>query len=74
VADAAPAQQEPPAPAPAPTPRRRERFQSQQTHEQPEFLRRPVRRTRNEDETPDGNANTNAKNANTNAKEESSRE
>jgi hypothetical protein len=72
VADAAPAQQEPP--APAPTPRRRERFQSQQTHEQPEFLRRPVRRTRNEDETPDGNANTNAKNANTNAKEESSRE
>jgi Domain of unknown function (DUF4167) len=36
-------------------PRRRERFQPPQTHEQPEFLRRPVRRARNEEETPDAN-------------------
>jgi hypothetical protein len=45
VADAAaPADQQPP--------RRRERFPQQQAHEQPEFLRRPVRRTRNEEEAP----------------------
>src|SRR5262245_45992700 len=47
-----------PGPAPAAEqqqqpPRRRERFQPQQTHEQPEFLRRPVRRARNEEETPE---------------------
>jgi hypothetical protein len=36
-------------------PRRRERFQPQQAHEQPEFLRRPVRRARNDEETPEGN-------------------
>jgi hypothetical protein len=71
AADAGPPQQE----QPPPPPRRRERFQPQQTHEQPEFLRRPVRRARNEEETPDSNANGNAKdNANGNAKEESSRE
>jgi hypothetical protein len=54
AADAAP----PPATAPAEQqpPRRRERFQPQQAHEQPEFLRRPVRRSRNEEETPDANA------------------
>jgi hypothetical protein len=63
AADAGPPQQEQPPPAP----RRRERFQPQQTHEQPEFLRRPVRRARNEEETPDSTANGNAK-------EESSRE
>ena len=55
------------APAPAepqsPPPRRRDRFQPPQTHEQPEFLRRPVRRSRNEEETPD-----------TNGKEEPSRD
>jgi hypothetical protein len=72
AADAGPPAQEPPQPPPQPPaqpPRRRERFQPQQTHEQPEFLRRPVRRARNEEETPDTNANANA-----NAKEESSRE
>jgi hypothetical protein len=68
AADAGPPAQEP---APSPPPRRRERFQPQQTHEQPEFLRRPVRRARNEEETPDSNANANA---NANAKEEPSRE
>ena len=51
VAEAAP----PAAPEPQQQPRRRERFQPQQTHEQPEFLRRPVRRARNEEETPDAN-------------------
>ena len=56
AADAgAPPQQE------SPPPRRRERFQPQQTHEQPEFLRRPVRRARNEEETPDSTGNGNAK-------------
>ena len=56
AADAgAPPQQE------SPPPRRRERFQPQQTHEQPEFLRRPVRRARNEEEAPDSTANGNAK-------------
>ena len=58
AADAAPPQEQPP-------PRRRERFQPQQTHEQPEFLRRPVRRARSEEETPEGGTNT---------KEDSSRE
>ena len=66
AADAGPPQQEQ-QPPPPPAPRRRERFQPQQTHEQPEFLRRPVRRARNEEETPDSTANGNAK-------EESSRE
>jgi hypothetical protein len=61
VADAGPPPQQEPPPAPAPAPRRRERFQAQQTHEQPEFLRRPVRRARNEDETPDTNTNANGK-------------
>jgi hypothetical protein len=65
AADAGPPQQEqqptPPTPTPTPTPRRRERFQPQQTHEQPEFLRRPVRRARNEEETPDSTGNGNAK-------------
>ncbi len=38
--------------------RRRERFQPQPPHEQPEFLRRPVRRSRaSEEETPDANNN-----------------
>jgi Domain of unknown function (DUF4167) len=46
----------PAAPAEQPQlPRRRERFQPQQAHEQPEFLRRPVRRTRSEEETPEPN-------------------
>jgi hypothetical protein len=57
---AAPEQQRPAAPEPQPAreqqpPRRRERFQPQ-AHEQPEFLRRPVRRAaRNEEETPEAN-------------------
>jgi hypothetical protein len=57
---AAPEQQRPAAPEQQPAreqqpPRRRERFQSQ-AHEQPEFLRRPVRRAaRNEEETPEAN-------------------
>jgi len=46
VTDAGPPQEQPP----PPPPRRRERFQPQQTHEQPEFLRRPVRRARSEGE------------------------
>jgi Domain of unknown function (DUF4167) len=36
-------------------PRRRERFQPQPPHEQPEFLRRPVRRARGEEEAPEAN-------------------
>ncbi len=59
AADAGPPQQEQPTPPAAADPRRRERFQPQQTHEQPEFLRRPVRRARNEEETPDSTANGN---------------
>jgi len=50
VAEAAP-----PAPEPQQQPRRRERFQPQQTHEQPEFLRRPVRRVRNDEDAPEAN-------------------
>lgn len=62
---AEPAAETPPAPEPQPqAPRRRERFQPQQTHEQPEFLRRPVRRARSEEEAPEPS----------NGKEEPSRE
>jgi len=56
---------EPPAEAaPAPEqqpPRRRERFQPQPPHEQPEFLRRPVRRSRSEEETPDASSSGSGK-------------
>jgi uncharacterized protein DUF4167 len=52
---AEPAAEVAPAPEQPQAPRRRERFQPQQAHEQPEFLRRPVRRTRNEEETPEPN-------------------
>jgi hypothetical protein len=52
-----PAAEVPAAPAEPQQPRRRERFQPQPTHEQPEFLRRPVRRSRaSEEEAPEANS------------------